>query len=209
MSISSITVYCSSSSAVAPHYVAAADATGRAIASAGWALVYGGNPIGLMKTLSDGARAAGGKVIGITPQLFVDKNYHDTQATELVITSNMRDRKALMESRGDAFLTLPGGLGTFEEIFVIIVGKQLGYHDKPIALLNTAGYFDPLLQMIQHGIDQHFIKPAVQKLYFVADTVDQAIDRAGVKLGNKGFEAATTAVELVNLYKAAFKKDEG
>ena len=193
MKLASITVYCSSSSALAPHYVEAADATGRAIAAAGWALIYGGNPIGLMKTLSDGARAAGGRVIGITPQLFVDKNYHDSQAHELIITANMRDRKALMESRGDAFLTLPGGLGTFEEIFEIIVGKQLGYHDKPIALLNTARYFDPLLQMIEHGIEQNFIKPAVRKLYFVAETVDQAIAHfqsyCPPPLADKGFAA--------------------
>jgi len=176
MPIRSITVYCSSSSAVAQHYVDAADGTGRAIAAAGWTLVYGGNPIGLMKSLADGARAAGGAVVGITPQLFVDKNYHDRLATELIITLNMRDRKALMEARGDAFLTLPGGLGTFEEIFEIIVGKQLGYHTKAIVLLNTAGYFDPLLQMIEHGIEQSFIKPAVRQLYFVAATVPEAIE---------------------------------
>jgi len=91
------------------------------------------------------------------------------------VTNDMRDRKALMEERGDAFLTLPGGLGTFEEIFEIIVGKQLGYHKKPIVLLNVAGYFAPLLQMIEHGIEQRFIKPAVRELYFVAGNVDEAV----------------------------------
>ena len=121
--IRSVTVYCSSSSAVAPVFVDAATATGRAIALNGWTLVYGGNPIGLMKCLADGARAAGGTVVGVTPQLFVDKNYHDTLAHELHVTANMRDRKAIMETRGDAFLTLPGGLGTFEEIFEILVGN--------------------------------------------------------------------------------------
>ncbi|HYE21787.1 MAG TPA: TIGR00730 family Rossman fold protein [Tepidisphaeraceae bacterium] len=171
-----VTVYCSSSSAVAPVFVEAATAAGRAIAGNGWTLVYGGNPIGLMKCLADGARAAGGAVVGITPQLFVDKNYHDTLATELHVTANMRDRKALMETRGDAFLTLPGGLGTFEEIFEIMVGKQLGYHAKPIALLNTAGYFDPLLAMIDHGIEQHFIKAKVRDLYFVGETIEQVVE---------------------------------
>src|SRR6266542_4210867 len=131
--IRSVTVYCSSSSAVAREYFEAAEATGR--------------------------------VVGITPQLMVDKGIHDSLADELVITNDMRDRKALMEERGDAFLTLPGGLGTFEEIFEIIVGKQLKYHAKPIVLLNIAGYFDPLLAMIDHGIEQQFIRPVGRELF--------------------------------------------
>ena len=175
MEIRSVTVYCSSSTAVAPQYFAAAEATGRAIAQAGWALVYGGNSCGLMKAVADAARAAGGRVVGVTPQLMVDKRIHDTLCDELLVTACMRERKGLMERRGDAFLTLPGGLGTLEEIFEIIVGKQLGYHDKPIALLNTGGYFDPLLQMIEHGIEQKFIKPGARQLYFVAETVDDAV----------------------------------
>lgn len=174
--IRSITVYCSSSSALAPAYFEAGAAVGRALADNGWALVYGGNSVGLMKTVADAARAGGGRVVGITPQLMVDKGIHDELADELVITNGMRDRKALMEERGDAFLTLPGGLGTFEEIFEIIVGKQLKYHDKAIVLLNVEGYFTPLLSMIDHGIEQRFIKPSVRELYFVAETVAQAVE---------------------------------
>jgi hypothetical protein len=174
--IRSVTVYCSSSSAVPKPYFDDAEAAGRALAKNGWALVYGGNAVGLMKSVSDAVRANGGRVIGITPQLLVDKGIHDTDAHELVVTQTMRERKALMEARGDAFLTLPGGLGTFEEIFEIIVGKQLGYHNKPIALLNTSGYFNPLLEMIEHGIEQHFIKGKVRQLYFVAPTVDAAVE---------------------------------
>ena len=174
--IRSVTVYCSSSSAVAREYFHAAEQVGRAIAQNHWNLVYGGNLVGLMKTLAQSCRAAGGKVVGITPQLMVDKGIHDALADELLITQGMRDRKAMMEERGDAFLTLPGGLGTFEEIFEIIVAKQLRFHNKPIAILNTAGYFNPLLAMIDHGIEQHFIKPKARELYFVAVSVDQAID---------------------------------
>jgi uncharacterized protein (TIGR00730 family) len=174
--IRSITVYCSSSSALSKTYFEAGEAVGRALAENRWALVYGGNSVGLMKTVADAARAAGGRVVGITPQLMVDKGIHDALADELVVTNGMRDRKALMEERGDAFLTLPGGLGTFEEIFEIIVGKQLGYHDKAIVLLNVEGYFDPLLAMIEHGIEQRFIKPKVRELYFVADTVAAAVE---------------------------------
>jgi uncharacterized protein (TIGR00730 family) len=173
--IRSITVYCSSSSALAPVYFEAGAAAGRALAANGWALVYGGNSVGLMKTVADAARAGGGRVVGITPQLMVDKGIHDALADELVVTNGMRDRKALMEERGDAFLTLPGGLGTFEEIFEIIVGKQLKYHDKAIVLLNVEGYFTPLLSMIDHGIEQRFIKPSVRELYFVAKTVAEAV----------------------------------
>src|SRR5215216_6627078 len=175
-SIRSVTVYCSSSAAVARGYFEAAEQAGRAIAQNHWDLVYGGNLVGLMKTLAESCRAGGGRVIGITPQLMVDKGIHDDHADELLITQGMRERKAIMEERADAFLTLPGGLGTFEEIFEIIVGKQLRYHDKPIVLLNTAGYFAPLLAMIEHGIENHFVKPAARELYFVAGSVTDAVE---------------------------------
>jgi hypothetical protein len=174
--IQAITVYCSSSTAVARVYMEAAAELGCAIACNGWELVYGGNCIGTMGAVSDGCRAAGGRVIGVTPQLFIDKGVDDKQCHELVITACMRSRKAAMEQRGDAFITLPGGLGTLEEIFEIIVGKQLGYHAKPIVLLNVNEYFTPLLQMIDRGIDQQFIKPAARDLYFVAGTVETAIE---------------------------------
>jgi uncharacterized protein (TIGR00730 family) len=129
----------------------------------------------MMQAVADAARAAGGRVVGVTPQLLVDKGISDSLCHELVVTACMRERKGLMERRGDAFLTLPGGLGTFEEIFEIIVGKQLGYHAKPIALLNVGGYFDPLLAMIEHGIGQNFIKSKALELFFVAGSVEDAI----------------------------------
>src|SRR3954447_4166157 len=175
MEIRSVTVYCSSSSALPKPYFDDAAAAGHALADNGWALVYGGNAVGLMQAVADAVRAGGGKVVGVTPQLMVDKGIHDAQADELVVTQTMRERKALMEARGDAFLTLPGGLGTFEEIFEIIVGKQLGYHNKPIALLNVAGYFDPLLAMIEHGIEHRFIKAKVRELYFVSAEISAVV----------------------------------
>jgi uncharacterized protein (TIGR00730 family) len=178
--IRSVTVYCSSSSSVAEAYFEAGARLGEALAKSGWALVYGGNSVGLMKTVANAVRLHGGRVVGITPQLMVDKGIHDALADELVVTNDMRDRKALMEERGDAFLTLPGGLGTLEEIFEIIVAKQLGYHDKAIVLLNINGYFTPLLQMIEHGIEQKFIKPRVRELYFVAGTVAEAVEHFNV-----------------------------
>jgi len=197
--IRSVTVYCSSSNAVAEAYYEAGAQVGEALAKNGWALVYGGNSVGLMKTVATAVRLHGGKVVGITPQLMVDKGIHDALADELVVTNDMRDRKALMEQRGDAFLTLPGGLGTFEEIFEIIVGKQLGYHDKAIVLLNTNGYFTPLLQMIEHGIEQKFIKPRTRGLYFVARTVAEAVEHfkvyRPVPMADKWTEDVPSAAE--------------
>src|SRR3954471_1468948 len=155
--IRAVTVYCSSSSKVAKPFVEATAQLGREIALNRWKLVYGGNSVGLMGVLADGCRTAGGKVVGVTPQLFIDKNVHDTKCDELVVTNTMRDRKAIMEERGDAFIALPGGFGTFEEFFEIVCGKQLGYHAKPIVLLNVEGYYNPLLAMIEHGLESNFI----------------------------------------------------
>jgi hypothetical protein len=174
-SIRSVTVYCSSSNKVAPVFVDATAELGRAIAGAGWKLVYGGNAVGMMKTLADAARDAGGKVIGVTPRLFVDKGVADEHCEELIVTDGMRDRKAQMEQRGEAFVALPGGFGTFEEFFEIICGRQLGYHNKPIVLLNISGYYDPLLAMIERGHEMSFIRPRARGLYHVATSVAEAI----------------------------------
>jgi hypothetical protein len=173
--IRSVTVYLSARDAVHRDYFTAAEAMGRGIAASGWALVYGGNNIGLMRAVADGCRAAGGRVIGITPQLMVDEGIHDANC-ELTVTQTMRERKALLESRGDAFVILPGGIGTFEELFEVLVGRQLGYHSKPIVFLNTNNYYDPLLAMIEHGIEHAFIRPASRELYHVSDSVADVID---------------------------------
>jgi uncharacterized protein (TIGR00730 family) len=161
---------------VAKPFSDAAAALGKAIAQNKWKLVYGGNAVGMMGMLADACRAAGGKVVGVTPQLFIDKNVHDTKCDELVVTNTMRDRKAILEERGDAFLALPGGLGTFEEFFEIVCGKQLGYHAKPIVLLNVEGYFNPLLAMIEHGLKLNFIRPRARELYYVAQHVSDAVE---------------------------------
>jgi len=170
-----VTVYCSSSSHVDPVYFSTAGELGTAIAQQGWRLVYGGNRVGCMGALADAARAAGGKVTGITPQLLVDQGIGDLLCDELVVTESMRERKGLLEERADGFVTLPGGIGTFEEVFEIIVGRVLGYHSKPIVLLNVADYYAPLLAMIEHGIETRFIRPATRDAYFVAKSVSEAI----------------------------------
>jgi uncharacterized protein (TIGR00730 family) len=170
-----VTVYCSASRDVPGVYLHAAVELGRGIAASGWTLVYGGNYVGCMAAVADGARAGGGKVVGITPRLLVDEGIADQRCNELIVTDGMRGRKALLELRGDAFIALPGGLGTFEELFEVLVGRLLGYHDKPIVLLNVSRYYDPLLAMIEHGIEQRFIKPKARDAYFVAGTVDAAV----------------------------------
>jgi uncharacterized protein (TIGR00730 family) len=192
--IRSITVYCSSSSAIPRVYTEAAAELGSAIAREKWALVYGGNRVGSMGVLADACRAAGGHVVGITPKLMVEKGISDSDCHELVVTDCMRERKRHLEHRGDAFITLPGGLGTYEEIFEIIVGKQLAYHNKPIVLLNIDHYFNPLLAMIDHGIGHKFIKPVARQLFHVAPNVSEAIEhiRSYVPpiLADKWFEKA-------------------
>lgn len=173
--VRSVTVFCSSSSRVAPVFAEATAGLGRAIAREGWRLVYGGNAVGMMGVLANACRAAGGRVVGVTPRLFVEKCVHDEACEELIVTACMRERKAKMEALGDAFIALPGGLGTFEEFFEIVCGRQLAYHDKPIVLLNIDGFYDPLLAMIERGLEMSFIRPRARALFFVAATVEEAI----------------------------------
>jgi uncharacterized protein (TIGR00730 family) len=192
-SIRAVTVYCSSSKHLDPIYYTAGAALGRAIALEKWDLVYGGNHIGLMATLADAARAAGGRVIGITPQLFIDKGVGDHQCDELVITKNLRDRKAMLERRGDAFVALPGGLGTLEEIFDIVVHRQLAYHTKPIVLLNIDGYYDPLIQLIQRGVEKRFIKMEPKRLFLTAPSVESVIAYLRSPKAQRSMPASDTA----------------
>lgn len=174
-SIRAVSVFLSSAKRVDKVYFDAAREVGRAIAREKWTLVYGGNYIGCMAALADGAREMGGIIVGITPQLFVDKNIADTLADELIITDSMRQRKHLLEQRADAFIALPGGLGTFEEFFEIVVGRQLGYHTKPVVLLNINDFYTPMLQMFDRGVEEHFIRKEARDLISVATTVEGAI----------------------------------
>jgi uncharacterized protein (TIGR00730 family) len=174
--IAAVTVYCSSSAKVKAVYFSAARELGSSIAANGWKLVYGGNHCGLMGELADSARAAGGRVVGITPRLLVDRGLADQKCDELVVTDDMRQRKGLLEQQGDAFVALPGGIGTFEEVFEILVGRQLGFHSKPIVLLNIDGYYDSFLDMLRHGLKEHFVRPGTLELLFVTDRIDAAME---------------------------------
>jgi uncharacterized protein (TIGR00730 family) len=174
--IRNITVYCASSRRLADVYRESATALGRAIASRGWGVVYGGDRDGLMGLLAHAASSAGGSVIGIMPQQLFKTGVAFDGCTEMVLARDMRHRKEMLEDRCDAMIALPGGLGTLEEFFEVVVGKQLGFHHKPIVLLNVQRYYDPLLTMIEHGIEHHFIKPEGRDLFFVAHSVEQAME---------------------------------
>jgi uncharacterized protein (TIGR00730 family) len=186
---------------VAARYVDSARELGDKIAREAWILVYGGNNIGCMGVMADAARAAGGKVIGITPQLMVDKGIGDEKCDELIVTEGMRERKGLMEQRGDAFVVLPGGIGTLEEVFEILVGKSLGYHSKPIVLVNVRNFFGPLLSMLEHGMKEGFIKEKVKELIFVAANVSEVVEylknhsKGGPPASETRMEGVPSAIE--------------
>ncbi|HET8577002.1 MAG TPA: TIGR00730 family Rossman fold protein [Methylomirabilota bacterium] len=170
--ISAVTVFCGSSDSVEPKYFAAARELGEKLAKRGWRLIYGGGGVGLMGVLARAVLDAGGHVTGVIPKALVELGVGDPTVSEVVVTDGLRDRKAIMDERGDAFVALPGGLGTLEEILEVMTLKQLGYHRKPIAVLDLDGYFDPLWSQIQRGIDSQFIKPEFLDLWYPAPDID-------------------------------------
>ena len=169
-----VAVYCSSSSSLDPHFTRTAEIVGREIAARGRTLVYGGGSTGLMGDVARACAAAGGEVVGVITNHLATLEVAFDGCTELVTVETMRERKRIMVERGDAFLVLPGGLGTYEELFETLVGRLLSEHDKPMGIVNDHGYFDPLLAMIEHGIEQKFIRPAIRRLL--------AIDRDPIKV---------------------------
>ena len=153
----SICVYCGSRPGENALFAQTARAVGTWIGANGGQLVYGGGRSGLMGTVADATQAAGGRVVGVIPQSLVDKEHARHACDELHIVRTMHERKALMAERSIAFLALPGGIGTFEELFEVWTWRQLGYHDKPIGLLNVAGYYDAMLAFLQHSVASGFI----------------------------------------------------
>ena len=170
--ISSVTVFCGSSNVVDEKYFAAAHELGEKLARRRWGLVYGGGSVGLMGVLSRAVLAHGGHVTGVIPKALLDLGVGETKVSELIVTDGLRDRKAIMDERGDAFVALPGGLGTLEEVLEALTLKQLGYHTKPVVVLDLDWYFDPLWSQVQRGIDEGFIKPEFLDLWYPAPDVD-------------------------------------
>ena len=153
----SLCVYCGSRPGLDPMHQAAAHAVGRWIGERGGQLIYGGGRTGLMGAVADATRAAGGRVVGIIPKALVSLEVANDQCDELHVVDNMHQRKSMMGERADAFLALPGGIGTFEELFEVWTWRQLGYHDKPVGILNVAAYYDALFDFLGRSVAAGFM----------------------------------------------------
>jgi len=173
--LSAVCVYCGSRDQVDQAYRDAAGDLGRRLAENAVALVYGGGRVGLMGRCADAALSAGGQVIGIIPEALMKIEVDHRDLTELIVTPDMHSRKRCMFDRADAFVLLPGGLGSLDEIIEVITWRQLGFHDKPIILVNVAGYWDPLLALIEHTITAGFANSAARGLYSVVTSIADVI----------------------------------
>jgi uncharacterized protein (TIGR00730 family) len=168
-----ICVFCGASSGASPEYGRAAQELGRQLARHDIGTVYGAGGVGIMGALSDAVLEAGGEVVGVIPQDLMDREHGRRDLTELHVVGSMHDRKALMHELSEAFVVLPGGLGTFEEMFEISTWAQLGLHAKPIVAVDAGGYFGPLRVLLDHGVAEGFIRPADRDLI---DFVDSPAD---------------------------------
>ncbi len=153
----SVCVYCGSRHGARDEYTQAARAVGEQIGLRGWQLVYGGGNVGLMGEVADATLAAGGRVVGVIPRTLMEREVGHRHLHELHVVETMHERKKAMAERADAFLALPGGIGTMEELYEVWTWRQLGYHDQPIGLLNAAGYYDPLLAFMSNMVDEGFL----------------------------------------------------
>ncbi|MBC7482545.1 MAG: TIGR00730 family Rossman fold protein [Rhizobacter sp.] len=167
MTTVSVCVYCGSRPGALPAFTDAAHAVGHEIGRRGWQLVYGGGRAGLVGVVADAALAAGSRVVGVIPQSLMGRELGHLGLTELHVVDTMHQRKMMMAERSDAFLALPGGIGTLEELFEVWSWRQLGYHDKPLGLLNVAGYYDRLLEFLELSVQQGFVATTQAELLVV------------------------------------------
>jgi uncharacterized protein (TIGR00730 family) len=178
-SIRNIAVFCASADGFHPVYSATAAELGRALAARDIGLVYGGSNVGLMRAVAEASLAAGGRVIGVIPTVLVDLEVAHYGLTELHVTDTMHTRKALISERSDAYIALPGGFGTFEEMFEVLAWQTLKIHAKPVVLLNINGFYDPLLVFLDHCVEQGMLKAKNREIILVAGTVEEAFRRLG------------------------------
>jgi len=176
---SSVCVYCGSSARVNDVYKEAARRLGTGLGQAGIQLVYGGGRVGLMGLLADAALAAGGRVVGIIPGHLQALEVDHSGLHELVVVESMHERKRMMVDRSDAFVVLPGGLGTLDEAFEVVTWKQLRLHDKPVLIADIAGYWRPLLDLLRHIDGEGFVSGGHSRLIEVVDGVDDVMARLG------------------------------
>ncbi len=171
----SVCIFCGSNFGEGPVYEAAAKAFGRALAEAGCALVYGGGKIGLMGVIADSVLSAGGKAIGVMPQVLIDKEQAHSGLTQMHVVADMSERKKKMAELADGFVALPGGLGTYEELFGVLSWAQLRLHEKPIGALNVNGFFNPLQHMLEETVKAGFMRRANCTLLVVRENADQLL----------------------------------
>ncbi len=172
-----ITVFCGSSSGTEDIYTAQATLLGQALAHHNIELVYGGAKVGLMGALADGALGAGGKVIGVLPKFLRSKEIAHEQLTELILVESMHERKSKMHELCDGIIAMPGGFGTLEELFEMLTWAQLGLHKKPIGILNIAGFYDPLMALVQTMVNKGFLKEINQQMLLVCDNIEELLDK--------------------------------
>lgn len=172
-----VCVFCGARPGGRPLYAEAARRAGAVIARRGLTLVYGGGSVGLMGAVADGALGAGGEVIGVIPEALVDREHAHPDVADTRVVATMHDRKALMAELSDAFVALPGGFGTLEELFEVVTWAQLGIHEKPFGILEVDGYFAPLVAFLDHAVDEGFIGRAQRGLVESASDVEELLDR--------------------------------
>ena len=170
-----VCVFCASSANIDERYLEVARELGSRLADAGWRCVNGGGAVGLMGAVTDGALDAGGEVTGVIPKFMVDNGWCYDRLEDVVITADMHQRKQMMSEMADAVIAMPGGVGTFEELLETLTWRQLGLVKVPVIILNTLGYYDALLAMLQHAIDEGFMKDSHAALWQVAATPNEAI----------------------------------
>lgn len=171
----SICVFCGSSLGARTEYSEAARELGQIMANQGITLIYGGGNLGLMGTAADACMDNGGRVIGVIPRALLDREHGHRGLTNLEVVESMHQRKARMAQLSDGFIALPGGLGTFEELFEVLTWRQLGIHEKPIAIINTLDFFAPMLALLDHAQNEGFIGPDRRAFLHRADTPQEAV----------------------------------
>jgi uncharacterized protein (TIGR00730 family) len=174
--LSTICVFCGSNGGADPAYLAAAREVGAGLAQRGIRVVYGGGRVGMMGALADAARDAGGEVVGVIPQQIFDLEIGHTGLDDLRVVGSMHERKALMAELADGFVTLPGGIGTLEELFEVFTWAQLGLHAKPLGLLDVGGYYEPLTAFLDHAVAERFLRAQTRGMLVTADDFDELMD---------------------------------
>ena len=168
-------MFCASSANIDARYLEAAHELGTLLADSGWRCVNGGGAVGLMGAVTDGTLDAGGEVTGVIPMFMVDNGWCYDRLEDVIVTADMHQRKQMMSDMADAVIALPGGVGTLEELLETLTWRQLGLVQVPVIILNSKGYYDALLEMLRHAIDEGFMKPSHEQLWQVANTPAEAI----------------------------------